>query len=50
VIDVPRLQCWSLLRDLESFGIVLTTAFYESNLVKSLLAQPTYHIFPTLVE
>jgi hypothetical protein len=38
VIDVPRLKHWSLLRDLEAFVIVITTAFCESNLVKTFLA------------
>jgi hypothetical protein len=45
VIDVPFLRCWSLLRHLEAFGIVITIAFCESTLVSHSLLKPLISCF-----
>ncbi len=51
VIDVLFSRCWSLLRYLEAFGRVITTACCESNpLVSHSCLKLSYHIFPALVE
>jgi hypothetical protein len=49
VWPMSRFEVWSLLRCLEAFGIVITTAFYESNLVSHSLLSHHIMFFPHLL-